>query len=158
MKKFFLSYLSYQVEKHFSKKSVNSYLFPIFLLGRLLLFILPNTYLSYLFSLGRLVSLGNFSVSNQMPMYRHFGNLGNIFQQKLFRKFLLPTSAFLLLYSCSPIYPITQEEIRELDKYPLHIHRAMGIPSYKTEAYRLYKIDSIRQEQEEDLRQEYLFD
>ncbi|MDO4764102.1 MAG: hypothetical protein Q4A00_06940 [Flavobacteriaceae bacterium] len=123
-------------------------------LGKFIISILPNTYLSYLNSSGRLVGCGNISVSSQMPFIKGFGNLGNIFGLKLFRYIFLFVS-FISLFSCQNIYQLSQQDREDYKKYPEHIL----INSGKLEVVRARRIeitDSIRRDMQEDLAQEYL--
>lgn len=157
MKHLFLSYLSYQVNNLSLKTLIIPMLSPISNLGNLFVFILPITYLSYLFFTGRLVTFGNFKVGSKSPISRGFGNLGNIFCQKLFRIYFFVTAftfLFLLFTSCSPMYILNQDEKKQLDKYPARIHQAIGIHPNKAKAYKVEKTDSIARSQQEDIYQD----
>lgn len=103
-----LPYLSYLSSAKKSKKPTAYSFKPIAFLGNMTHFILPNTYLSYLFHLGRSVSSGKWQVSTPMPMNKGFGKLGNIFYKKQFKKNIATFSLlflFLSMVSCSTIIP-----------------------------------------------------
>lgn len=82
-------------------KKDNTLISNTYTLGNMDNFILPNTYLSYLFRLGRLVGLGNSLVRLQNTDFQNFGKLGKIFCKKEFKyKLILPLITLSML-SCN---------------------------------------------------------
>lgn len=135
--------------KLFSEKAYNIRLTTYLFLGNIKKISYLKVTLSYLFFLGRSVSLGNTQVRAKSLIYRGFGRLGNVFFKKEFHYFFVA----VFLYSCSPIYQITEEDRKNYKKYPEVLLIENG--HYKAvKAIRIEKTDSIRKDFEEDIIQE----
>ena len=118
-------------------------------LGKLIIFKLPISYLSYLkykimFQVTS-VSSGKIQVSTLAPINKGFGKLG-----KVFKMFLI----FYFLFSCKNYYVLSENDRKDLKIYPESFLVANG-KKHIVIARRLEITDSIRKAQQRDLAQEY---
>ena len=119
------------------------------LLGKIKIFKLPKSYLSYLkrkiqFQVTS-VSSGKIQVSTLAPINKGFGKLG-----KVFKMFLI----FYFLFSCKNYYVLSENDRKDLKIYPESFLVANG-KKHIVIARRLEITDSIRKAQQRDLAQEY---
>ena len=121
-----------------------------FLIGKIINFKLPKSYLSYLnrknsFQVS-LVSTGKIRVSTQTPINKGFGKIGKIFL------LLLTLQISVSCYTAQ--YTLTDNDRKDLKTYPESFLVANG-KKHIVIARRLEITDSIRKAQQRDLAQEY---
>lgn len=137
-------------------KEKKSPIYRAYLLGKMLIFKLPISYLSYLnqkikFQVSS-VSLGKCRVSSITPINTGFGKIGKIFWQKQFKYFFLMFCFFL--FSCKNSYHLSRLDRQDLAKYPSHILIISG-KKHIVKARNLEITDSLQVDFQNDLATEY---